>query len=86
MSLELKRITLSECKFEKKGNDVPLTAFKNFPNVNSYLWIKTFAWKWDYTISPKLQMLWCWQRPLKKTLAKYYYGHLVGNSYPLKEN
>ena len=41
--------------FKNKG-DVTGDSFRNFAYVSSYLHLKTFAWKRDYVISPKVQM------------------------------
>ena len=42
-------------KVIKNKGDVTQDSFRNFAYVSSYLRLKTFAWKRDYVISPKVQ-------------------------------
>ena len=43
-------------KYIKNIGKVRLESFRNFAYVNSYLHLKSFAWKRDYLTSQKLQM------------------------------
>ena len=45
-------------KFTENKGKVALDIYRNFAHVSTYLQTKTFAWKQDYAIFSKLQMLW----------------------------
>ena len=59
-------------KFIQNEYEVTFDGFWNFAYVSIYLHSKSFAWKWDYIISQKLQMPHTSPRPFQKALIKFY--------------